>query len=93
VPAWNPLVSWSRFKDAQKAGMVVQNSHNDHFFSMPLGNGINGLFLVDKPASLVVKGTTSLLLDIAVAPNENPVQTAKDLNRIVESFKANQIKP
>lgn len=90
VQAWNPLLSWSRFKDALKPGAIVHNSHNDQFFSLPLGNGVSGLFLVDKPASLSFKGSTSLLLDIAVGPDENPVQTAKDLNRIVSTFKANQ---
>lgn len=89
LPAWNPLVSFSRFKDALKPGALVQNSHNDQFFSLPLGNGVSALFLVDKPASVSFKGTSSLLLDVAVGPEENPVQTAKDLNRIVASFRAN----
>ncbi|MEW6713047.1 MAG: hypothetical protein AB1403_24720, partial [Candidatus Riflebacteria bacterium] len=69
----------------------VQNPHSDHFFSLPLGNGVSGLFLADVPASISCKGSSSLLLDVAVGPNENPVQIARDLNRIVESFRANLI--
>ncbi len=91
LPAWNPLVSMSRFDNALKPGQMVQNSHNDHFFSLPLGNGVSGLFLADVPASISCKGCSSFLLDVAVGPNENPVQIARDLNRIVESFRANLI--
>ena len=91
VQAWNPLLSLTRFKDALKAGALIQNSHNDKFFALPLGNGISGLFMVDVPASISYKGSTSLLLDVAISPEENPVQTAKDLNRIVESFRAGKL--
>lgn len=89
--AWNPLVSFSRFKDATSPGIILQNSHNDHFFSLSLGNGVSGLFLVDKPAAISSKGTSSVMLDVAIGPNENPVQAAKDLNRMIDSIKTGRV--
>jgi len=85
--AWNPLVSFSRFKTDIKSNEVVQNSHNDRFFVLPVGNGVNAMFLEDKPASIIRRNNASLQLDIAVSPEENPVQVAKDLNRMLDSFK------
>ncbi|MBU1107548.1 MAG: U32 family peptidase [Candidatus Riflebacteria bacterium] len=85
--AWNPLVSFSRFKSDLAPGKVVQNSHNDRFFQLPIGNGITATFLEDIPASLTRHGNASLQIDIAISPQENPVQVAKDLNRMLEAFK------
>jgi multidrug efflux pump subunit AcrB len=45
------------------------------------------MFLADKPAALVRRGNASIFMDIAVAPDENPVQVARDLNRMLESFR------
>ncbi|GAB4274513.1 MAG: hypothetical protein Kow0029_14940 [Candidatus Rifleibacteriota bacterium] len=90
LPAWNPLVSFSRFKNALQPGQMVQNSHNDRFFMLPIGNDISGLFLLDKPAAFQARGTSSLFMDIAISPEENPIQAAKDLNRMVDSFKSNR---
>ncbi|MGM0599174.1 MAG: peptidase U32 family protein [Candidatus Rifleibacteriota bacterium] len=87
---WNPLVSMSRFKPSIETGDVVQNSHNDRFFLMNIGNGVSGLFLMDKPAAIYVGGSSSIMLDVAVAPNENPIQAAKDLNRMIESVRADR---
>lgn len=85
--AWNPLVSFSRFKADIQPGQVVQNSHNDRFFVLPVGNGVTAMFLEDKPASITRHNNSSILLDVAVSPEENPVQVARDLNRMFESFK------
>lgn len=85
--AWNPLVSFSRFKNDLKQGAVVQNSHNDRFFVLPVGNGVTAMFLEDKPASITRRNNASLQIDIAISPEENPVQVAKDLNRMLESLK------
>lgn len=90
APAWNPLVSMSRFKPALEVGQVVQNSHKDRFFLLDIGNGVTGLFLLDKPAAISVRGSSPIMLDVAVAPNENPIQAAKDLNRMVESVRADR---
>jgi len=84
--AWNPLVSFSRFKTGLEPGRVVQNSHNDRFFTLPVGNGVTAMFLEDKPASMIRSQNAALLIDIAVSPEENPVQVAKDLNRMLASF-------
>lgn len=92
LPSWNPIVSISRFRNALDQGNLVQNSHNDQFFSLELGNGITGLFLVDKPASITFKGGSSLFLDVAIGPDENPVQAAKDLNRMIDTFKSSSFK-
>jgi hypothetical protein len=92
LPAWNPLISFSRFKDAIEPRQIVQNSHKDRFFAMSLGNGVTGLFLKDKPAAITYKKANSLLLDVAISPKENPVQAAKDLNRLIESYKSNYSK-
>ena len=86
--AWNPLVSFSRFKSDFLPGKVVQNPHNDRFFQLPVGNGITAMFLEDIPASLTRHGNASLQIDIAISPQENPIQVAKDLNRMLEAFKA-----
>jgi collagenase-like PrtC family protease len=85
--AWNPLVSLSRFVPAVKPGNMLQNSHNDRFFQIDIGNGVTAMFLADKPAALVRRGNASIFMDIAVAPDENPVQVARDLNRMLESFR------
>ncbi|KAF1082100.1 MAG: putative protease [Candidatus Rifleibacterium amylolyticum] len=86
--AWNPLVSFSRFTSDLPPGKVVQNSHNDKFFQLPVGNGVTATFLEDIPASLTRHGNASLQIDIAISPQENPVQVAKDLNRMLAAFKA-----
>jgi collagenase-like PrtC family protease len=86
--AWNPLVSFSRFQPALAPGRTVQNSHNDRFFQLPVGNGVTATFLEDIPASLTRHGNASLQIDIAVSPQENPVQVAKDLNRMLAAFKS-----
>lgn len=86
--AWNPLVSFSRFTADLPAGKTVQNSHNDRFFQLPVGNGVTATFLEDIPASLTRHGNASLQIDIAISPQENPVQVAKDLNRMLTAFKA-----
>jgi hypothetical protein len=80
----------SRFKPALEVGQVVQNSHKDRFFLLDIGNGVTGLFLLDKPAAISVRGSSPIMLDVAVAPNENPIQAAKDLNRMVESVRADR---
>lgn len=85
--AWNPLVTMTRFKPAVELQQVIQNSHNDRFFQLDIGNGVTAKFLEDKPASITRRGNASIQLDIAVSPTENPVQIAKDLNRMLESFK------
>lgn len=88
VAAWNPLVSMSRFPSAIPAGTFAQNSHRDRFFAINIGHDLSGLFLADIPASLPRKGNGPILLDIALGPKENPVQTAKDLNRLILNFKS-----
>ncbi|PKL45823.1 MAG: hypothetical protein CVV41_02130 [Candidatus Riflebacteria bacterium HGW-Riflebacteria-1] len=85
--AWNPLVSFSRFQSDFAPGKVIQNPHNDRFFHLPVGNGITATFLEDIPASLTRHGNASLQIDIAISPQENPVQVAKDLNRMLAAFK------
>lgn len=85
--AWNPLVTMTRFQPAVSLGRVIQNSHNDRFFQMEIGNGVTAKFLEDKPASITHRGNASIQVDIAVSPEENPVQVAKDLNRMLESFR------
>lgn len=85
--AWNPLVSLSRFQGAFPVGRVLQNSHNDRFFQLPVGNEVHAMFIIDKPASIVRRGNASIQIDVAVSPEENPVQVAKDLNRMFESFR------
>jgi len=86
--AWNPLVSFSRFTSDLPSGKVIQNPHNDKFFQLPVGNGVTATFLEDIPASLTRHGNASLQIDIAISPQENPVQVAKDLNRMLTAFKA-----
>ena len=86
--AWNPLVSLSRFPEALKKHEVVHNAHNDRFFSLDLGNGMTGLFMIDKIASVAYQSNSKFQLDVAVAPNENPIQVAKDLNRIIVSLRS-----
>ncbi len=86
--AWNPLVSFSRFKSDLKPGMVVQNSHNDRFFTLQIGNGVTAMFLEDKPASMIRSQNAALQIDVAISPEENPVQVARDLNRMLESYRS-----
>ncbi len=85
--AWNPLVSFTRFRPDVKAGAVAQNSHNDRFFVLPVGNDVTAMFIEDKPTSIIRRNSASLQIDVAVSPEENPVQVAKDLNRMLESFR------
>lgn len=85
--AWNPLVSMTRFQQAMPAAKMMQNSHNDRFFQLPVGNGVSAMFIADKPASIIRRGNASIQVDAAVSPEENPVQVAKDLNRMFESFR------
>jgi collagenase-like PrtC family protease len=87
LPAWNPLISFSKFPQALKPKETVQNSHRDKFFSLYLGNEVYGTFLEDKPAAITHK-ENSAMLDVAISPKENPVQAAKDLNRLIKSFKS-----
>ncbi|HQB82707.1 MAG TPA: hypothetical protein PLR50_04360, partial [Candidatus Rifleibacterium sp.] len=84
---WNPLVSFTRFRPDMKAGAVAQNSHNDRFFVLPVGNDVTAMFIEDKPTSIIRRNSASLQIDVAVSPEENPVQVAKDLNRMLESFR------
>ncbi len=86
--SWNPLVSLSRFPSALSSNGIVCNSHNDQFFMLNVGNGLSGLFLQDHIANISKKGSSSVQIDIAIGPKENPVQVAKDLNRIIEVFKS-----
>ncbi|MDD2998360.1 MAG: U32 family peptidase [Candidatus Riflebacteria bacterium] len=85
--AWNPPVSFTRFQPDLPPGRVVQNSHNDRFFLLPIGNGVTAMFVEDKPASIVHHNNSSIQFDIAISPEENPVQVAKDLNRMLDSFR------
>ncbi len=85
--SWNPLVSLSRFVSSVESGEIVDNSHRDQFFTIDIGNGIRAMFLKDKPASLIRRENVSLQIDVALAPDENPVQVATDLNRMIEHFR------
>ena len=66
---------------------LSRNKAVELLFVLPVGNGVNAMFLEDKPASIIRRNNASLQLDIAVSPEENPVQVAKDLNRMLDSFK------
>ena len=89
--AWNPLVSYSRFVDAVKPDQIVKNSHNDSFFTIPVGNGVTGMFIEQRPNS-VNDCSHSIQLDLAISPKENPTQVVKQLNRILDSIKKSQTK-
>ena len=83
--AWNPLVSYTRFRGAVQPEQIVSNSHKDNFFVLNIGNGVNAMFLEDA-LSMLPKLDVPLLVDVAIAPKENPIQAAERLNRIVERF-------
>ncbi len=84
--AWNPLVSYTRFKEAFHSEQIVSNSHKDKFFVLNIGSGVNAMFLEDH-LSMLPKLDVPLMLDVAISPKENPIQASERLNRIIERFK------
>ncbi|MBR4328989.1 MAG: hypothetical protein IKP71_03985, partial [Candidatus Riflebacteria bacterium] len=83
--AWNPLVSYTRFKEAFHSEQIVSNSHKDKFFVLNIGSGVNAMFLEDH-LSMLPKLDVPLMLDVAISPKENPIQASERLNRIIERF-------
>ncbi len=81
--SYNPLVSFTRFPGALDPKNTATNDHRDKFFMLPLGNGVEGLFLKDFPASLNSLQPANYQLEVAIPKNENPAQTHKDLSRIL----------
>ena len=86
APAWNPLVSFTRFADAVKTEQEILNSHNDRFFVLPIGNGVTAMFLESK-ATKISEPIGSIQLDVAISPKENPTQVAEQLNRIFAGYR------
>ncbi len=68
--AWNPLVSFTRFKGAINAKQMVSNSHKDKFFTLSIGNGVTAMFLEKRPAKLC-KTKFPIQIDIALSPEED----------------------
>ncbi len=67
--AWNPLVSYTRFRAEVKREQIVSNSHQDKFFTLSIGNDVTAMFL-EKKISKFSKSPLPLQIDIAIAPNE-----------------------
>lgn len=80
---YNPLVSFSRFPVAINPGETATNAHKDRFFMLPLGNGVEGLFLRDLPATLSPLKPAPYQLEVAIPKNQDPAQAHKDLSRIL----------
>lgn len=78
--AWNPLVSFTRFPNTLPNEKIATNSHNDKFFTINIGNGVTGMFLLKQPKSF--KLNNSYQLDIALSVKENPVYIFNYINEI-----------
>ncbi|NLM16783.1 MAG: U32 family peptidase [Candidatus Riflebacteria bacterium] len=88
---WNPAVSFSRFGEALPPKEKVRNAHKDFFFAFPVSSNVTAMFLSEKNINVPFVPGASVQIDLAVAPDENIVQLAKQLSKVIRKFRLSSL--